>query len=224
MSDNKEVQESVAVELPKFEEMEIGKLRQYAAHLRVAVEKTATKKDIIEAISRKLKDKVTPILADNTTKLKPGYARITLLADPMPEAQNFPVYLNCNGYECTIPRGKEVVVPMKVVRTLQDSKVNRRKQSLIQDEHGREKFAESTVVVPSYPFTIHDMVPGPEILSALEQNKQKTIGPRRRYRDFFGHWPKRGELTRAIEQGLIKMDDNEDLTAAERQAVADLTK
>lgn len=206
------------IHLPNFDEMEIGKLRQYASHMQVAVPKTATKKDIIEAISRKLKDRQAPVLADDKDRVPPGHAKIILLEDPMPGASNYPVFLNANGYLCTIPRGKPVIVPMRVVRTLQNATVNKRKQSLMTDEHGREKFVESTVVVPSYPFNVLDMTPGPEPLTALEQTKMKTIGPRRRYRELFGHWPKNGQLTRAIEQGLVSLDVNEDLSTAERGA------
>lgn len=206
------------IELPNFEEMEIGKLRQYASHMQVAIPKTATKKDIIEALSKRRRDKQAPILADATSEVPPGHAKIIVLEDPMPGASNYPVFLNANGYLCTIPRGKPVIVPMRVVRTLQDALVNKRKQSLITDEHGREKFVESTVVVPSYPFNVLAVTPGPEPLTALEKTKMKTIGPRRRYRDVFGHWPKNGQLTRAIEQGLISLKEDEDLSSGERVA------
>lgn len=208
---------------PNFDEMEIGKLRQYAAHLRVAVPKTASKTDIIELISRKLNDRVTAELADNTTELRPGYARIILLEDPMPGASNFPVYLNANGYQCTIPRGKEVIVPKRVVEVLNNAKVARRKQTLITDQHGREKFAEATTIVPSYPFNVLEIAPGDEPLTALEQAKMKTIGPRRAYCKMFGRWPRPGEVTRAIEQGLLTLSQDDALQDSE-QAFADNQK
>jgi hypothetical protein len=217
MSDN-------SIALPNFEEMEIGKLRQYAAHLHVAIQKTATKADIIAAISSKIRDKSVAVIADQGSSVPPGHAKIIVLEDPMPGAANYPIFLNANGYVCTIPRGKEVIVPMRVVRTLQNAMVNRRKQSLITDEYGREKFVESTVLVPSYPFNVIDMTPGPEPLTALEKSKEKTIGPRRRYQAMFGHWPKPLELTRAIEQGLITLDNGEDIADSERRAMAELAK
>jgi hypothetical protein len=198
-------------QLPDFNEMEIGKLRQYAAHLRLAIPKTSTKKDIIEAISAKLRDRSTPTIADSTTKLKPGFAKIKVLGDPMPGASNSPVYLNANGYVCTIPRDVEVIVPMRVVRTLQDAKVRRKKQTFTPDASGREITQTVESEVPSYPFMILDMVPGPEVLTTLEQRKLKTIGPRRRYRDMFGRWPKPRDLQRAIEQSLISLKDDEEL-------------
>ena len=207
------------IDTPDFASMDIGKLRQYASHLRVAIPKTATKKDIIEAISVKLAGRTTPVLADDSTKVKPGHAKILILEDPTPEASNFPVYLNCNGYVCTIPRGKEVIVPMRVVRTLQDATVVRMKQSMTVDQYGREVFKNTSVRVPSYPFQILEMTPGPEPLTPFEIAKEKTMGPRRRYRDMFGRWPRPRELTRAIEQKLISLEQGEELTEAAQASI-----
>ena len=210
---------SNTIDTPDFASMDIGKLRQYASHLRVAIPKTATKKDILEAINAKLAGRTTPVLADDSTTVKPGHAKILIIEDPTPEASNFPVYLNCNGYVCTIPRGKEVIVPMRVVRTLQDATVLRRKQSMTVDQHGREIFKDTTVRVPSYPFQILEMTPGPEPLTAFEIAKEKTMGPRRRYRDMFGRWPRPRELTRAIEQKLISLEKGEELTEAAQASI-----
>jgi hypothetical protein len=199
------------IETPDFKNMDIGKLRQYASHMRLPLAKTATKVEIIEAIERKLSGRVIPEFADGDTALKPGYSRITVLSDPMPQASNLPVFLNCNGYMCLIPRDKEVVVPNRVVRTLRDAKVKRRKQTLQSDSNGREVFRETEVISPSYPFTIHETKEGPEVYTALEIARQRTAGPKRRYKQIFGRYPRPRELTRAIEQGLIKVNDDEQL-------------
>lgn len=196
------------VESPNFEDMTIGKLREYASHMRVAVAKTATKLEIIEALNRKARDRSVAELAGPTSSVKPGYAKIRLMQDPMPDAQNYPVYVNANGYVCTIPRGVDVIVPMRVVRTLQDAQVKRKKQT-IANVAGREQFQETEITTPSYPFQVLEMVPGPEVLTTLEQAKLKTIGPRRRYQKLFGRWPRPKDLTRAIEQGLIKLEEEE---------------
>lgn len=201
---------------PNFNEMDMAKLRQYASHLRIAVSKTATKAEIVELISKRLNDRVTPELAEQGDKLKSGYARIIVLEDPMPGASNYPIYVNANGYQCTIPRGKEVVVPKSVVEVLTNAKVTRRKQTQVTDQHGRERFAETSVTVPSYPFTVLEMSPDPTPMTAFQQSKSKTIGPRRAYRDMFGRWPRPGEVTRAIEQGLIKLNDGEALQDSEQ--------
>lgn len=200
---------STNIETPNFADMPIGKLREYASHMRVALAKTDTKDEIIEKLERKLNGKVVPEFADATTKVKPGYAKIRLLSDPMPGASNLPVFLNCNGYTCTIPRDVDVIVPMRVVRTLTDAMVTRKKQSIVSDNHGRETFRETSVTVPSYPFMVLESTPGPEVRTNLEISKSKTMGPKRRYRAMFGHWPKPRELTRAIEQRLISLDEDE---------------
>lgn len=198
------------VETPNFNEMEIGKLRQYASHLRVPLAKTATKSEIIDAIERKLNGRVVPTLATSDNSPLPGYARIRVLEDPTPGAQNMPVYVNANGYVATLPRGVDIDVPMRVVRVLNDAIVRRRKQSTVLDQAtGREIFKETTVNTPSYPFQIIEMTPGPEVLTAHELNKKKADGPRKRYRALFGHYPKRGDLQRAIEQGLVSLNPEE---------------
>lgn len=196
---------------PDFSEMDIGKLRQYASHLRLAIPKTSTKQDIIDSINAKLRDRSTPEIAEAGSRPRAGYARIKLLVDPMPGASNMPVYVNANGYVCTIPRDVVVDVPMRVVRTLNDATVLRKKQSTNMQPDGREKFETTESNVPSYPFQVLDMVPGPEVLTSFEERKLKSIGPRRRYRDMFGRWPKPRDLQRAIEQGLVSLKDDEEL-------------
>lgn len=198
------------ISTPNFNDMDIGKLRQYASHLRVPLAKTATKSDIIEAIERKLNGRIMPEIAGANDSPPPGYAKIRVLEDPTPGAANIPVYLNANGYVATLPRGVDIIVPQRVVRTLNDAVVRRRKQSIVIDpQTGRETFKETTVNTPSYPFQVIDMTPGPEVLTAHELNKKKMQGPRRRYRNLFGHYPKPGELKRAIEQGLISLNDSD---------------
>lgn len=197
------------IETTNFREMDIGKLRQVAKHLRLAVAKTSTKDDIVDAIEAKLAGKTMPELAEGNTRPRPGYARIKLLADTMPGASNGPVFINSNGYVATLPREVEIDVPMRVVRTLNDSTVNTRRQAMTVTSNGREEFRETTSKIPSYPFQILDMTPGDEVLTTLEQAKKKMMAPRRRYLQMFHRWPRPRDLTRAIEQGLISMNDDE---------------
>lgn len=207
------------IDQPDFQSMPKEKLLEYASHLRVAVSKTANKAEIIELIDSKLKGRTTAKLADAVSTVKPGHAKIRLLEDPMPGASNLPVYLNCNGYECTIPRGKDVIVPMRVVRTLNDAKVKRTKQSVRQDNHGREYTTNTEVETPSYPFQVLEMTPGPEPLTAMEQAKLKTSKPRQRYRDMFGYYPRHGQLQAAIEKGLIKLHEDEVIPETELKPI-----
>lgn len=192
-----------------FDAMKISELREYAAHMRIPLAKTATKEEIKEAIKRKLAGRAAPVLAKQGDKVPPGHAKIIINEDPNPGSMQVPIYLNANGYVCTIPRGKEVIVPMRVVRVLQDAKVNRLVQKEVQDQYGRMVFQNTTVTVPSYPFQILEVNPGPEPLTILEKQKLRSNGPRKRYAEMFGRYPRPAELRRAIEKGLIKLHDDE---------------
>ena len=194
---------------PDFDNMPIGKLREYAKHMQIPLAKTAKQEEIVDAIKRKLAGKTSAVISERGAKVPPGHAKIIINEDPTPGSKNFPVYFNINGYQCTIPRGKEVIVPMRVVRALQDAKVKRRTQVAIPDNFGREVFRETTVTVPSYPYQLLEMTPGDEPLTNHEKQKQKTNGPRARYAALFGRYPRPADLRRAIEKGLISVNDDE---------------
>lgn len=208
-----------AIARPDFDTMPIGKLREYASHMQIALAKTATKQEIKDAILRKLEGKAAPLLAADVNKVPPGHAKIILNEDPTPGAKNYPVVFNINGYVCTIPRGKEVIVPMRVVRALADAKVKRLAQKTTQDQYGREIYQNTVVTVPSYPYQVLEMVPGPEPLTPLEQQKKRTQGPRQRYRAMFGRYPRPAELQRAIERGFIKLEQEEEFVLPDSMLV-----
>ena len=132
---------------PDFDNMPIGKLREYAKHMQIPLAKTAKQEEIVDAIKRKLAGKTSAVISERGAKVPPGHAKIIINEDPTPGSKNFPVYFNINGYQCTIPRGKEVIVPMRVVRALQDAKVKRRTQVAIPDNYGREVF-RNTALLP----------------------------------------------------------------------------
>lgn len=203
------------VETPNLKDLSIAQLREYAKHLRLPLERTATKEDILKIIENKLNGRIVPTLASQNNAVPPGYAKIRVLEDPTPGSANIPVYINNNGYEATLPRGVDIVVPMRVVRGLNDAAVNRKKQTIAPDAQGREAFRETVVRTPSYPFQVIEVNPGPEVRTAHEQNKLKLQRPREKYRDLFGRWPRGGDLTRAIEKGLIKLGDDDSLPKAE---------
>ena len=205
------------VETPNLKDLSIAQLREYAKHLRLPLERTATKEDILKIIENKLNGRTVPMLASQNNVIPPGYAKIRVLEDPTPGSANIPVYVNFNGYEATLPRGVDIVVPMRVVRGLNDAAVNRKKQTIAPDAQGREAFRETVVRTPSFPFQVIEVNPGPEVRTAHEQNKLKLQRPREKYRDLFGRWPRGGDLTRAIEKGLIKLGDDDSLPKAESE-------
>lgn len=194
---------------PNFDEMSIGHLREYAAHMQIPLAKTAKKDEIKEAIVRKLNGRSSAVIAERGAKVPPGHAKIIINEDATPGSKNFPVYFNINGYQCTVPRGKEVIVPMRVVRALNDAKSKRRIQAAIPDQFGREVFRETTVTVPSYPYQLVEVTPGDEPLTPHEQAKRRSNGPRIAYARMFGRWPRPADLRRAIEKGLITLNDQD---------------
>lgn len=194
---------------PDFDNMPISKLREYASHMQIPLARTATAPEIKSAIKQKLAGRSAVQLASAGSAVPPGHSKIIINEDPTPGSQQLPIYLNCNGYVCTIPRGKEVIVPQRVVRTLLDSKVKRLQQTRKPDGYGREIFVNQTVIVPSYPFQVLETTPGDEPLTNHEKQKARTNGPRQRYAEMFGHWPRPADLRRAIEKGLITIHDNE---------------
>lgn len=194
---------------PDFDSMPIATLREYASHMQIPLARTAKAAEIKAAIIQKLAGRSAVQLASGVKSVPPGHSKIIINEDPTPGSQQIPVYLNCNGYVCTIPRGKEVIVPQRVVRTLLDSKVKRVQQTSKQDEYGRTLFVNQTVTVPSYPFQVLETTPGDEPLTNHEKQKARTNGPRQRYAQMFGHWPRPADLRRAIEKGLISIHENE---------------
>lgn len=193
-----------------FKDMSITQLKEVARHMRVAVDKNASAEEIIEAISKKQRNRQVAEISQKETSLRPGYSRIRI-----DESQNsnrqIPVYIFDNGLDMTIPRGVVVEVPTRVVEHLRNSKVKRRKQ--IDGPDGRP--VTTLLEVLQYPFQLLDTNPGPEFKTKREQAAERLIGPRRRYRDMFGRWPRPRDMTRAIESGLLKINVDEELPKSE---------
>lgn len=201
------------IDRPNFEAMELDQLREYAALLRLSVPDNATKASLVKAINGKLESKASVRLNKDVQTLPDGYARLTIIEDPMPGASNSPVYVNANGYQCTIPRGVSVVVPKSVLEVLTNAKVKRIKNTTVD---GRDKNVEFDA--PSYPFIVHEVAPGDPPLTTLEKSKLRAHGPRRRFKQKFGYYPRHGQLNKAIEKGLITLDEGEELRDSELKA------
>lgn len=204
---------------PDFDTMPIAQLREYASHLHIPLAKTAKKEEIKQAIVAKLNGRTTAVMASEVNGIPPGHAKIIINEDPTPGANNYPIPFNVNGYLCTIPRGKEVIVPMRIIRALNDAKVQRLTQVRGVDSWGRETFQTTTVRVPSYPYQLLGSTPGPEPLTAHEKQKQRTTGPKQRYAQLFGRWPRPAELRRALEKGLISLHEDEHVNVPNDQMI-----
>lgn len=199
-----------------FETMSMGKLREYARHAKVAVAADADRETIVKAINAKQKGRVMAKIADTKDGLKPGYARIRIHENPNSDKQ-IPVYIFDNGIELTIPRGVTVDVPARIIKHLNNAVVNRVRQT--EQDPGKGPPITSYIPVLSYPYAMLDINPGPQVFSKREQMAKKQMGPKRRYREKFGRWPRPHELTRAMEQGLIAIKSGEELSAAAEAAI-----
>lgn len=195
---------------PKFEDMTLGQLREIAKHMRVAIPTGSEKNDIIKLLQQRRSNKAVPDIARAGSSLKEGYARIRLDETQNSDKQ-IPAFFYDNGISYTIPRGVEVDIPIRVLKLIQNSVVDRRRQ--VDDEHGKPK--TTIIKVPQYPHQAIEIRPGPQVKTKREVAAAKKMGPRRRYRALFDRWPSRGELTRAIESGLIKIETGEDVPVSD---------
>ena len=182
-------------------DLDINELRKLATTVyRIVLTRDMSEADIRKAIEAKKKKSDYAELAELVGGApKPGYARILVHKDPSPGASNRPVPLGINGYRIAIPRGIEVDVPIKVVGVLNDAKVSvlREDTSLAPNDPGRFKFESAH----SYPFSLITMTPGPDPRPGYEQNREKQMRPRVKFRDKYGYWPRKEELREAMRRG-----------------------
>lgn len=198
-----------------FDSMEIGKLRSIASMMSLPVPKTATKAELVEMLKAKRSTLATVVPSSAVDELQPGFARLTIHEDTRQGSKNLPVYINANGYEVLVHRGKEVVVQDRVLSVLKDAVANTYKQIDDDDSPGGMKTVR--VKVLSYPYTLHEHKPGPKILTNFERQKARQHAPRKRYKEIFQHWPRAGQLNKAIEKGIIDMHPGEEISIGEEQ-------
>lgn len=187
----------------KLDTMTEAALRKYADLQRVPVTKDMTRKEIIAVIKARQKDRATVEIAETGTRPKQGWARIELMKDQSPGASNRPVYVNANGYRCTIPRGVEVDVPLKVVSVLNDSRSMRVSEDPDKPFNDPRRYRKE--MLPSYPFQVKDINQGPDPRPGHELGKLAKQGPREEFRQQFGRYPRKDELIQAQKEGFIKL-------------------
>jgi hypothetical protein len=123
------------------------------------------------------------------------------------------VYVSVNGYRITIPRGVQVDVPSKIVEVLNNAKDWQLVENPDEPMNSPKRYTRQPVL--SYPFQLIDRTPGPDPRPGYERSKQAHYGPREKFAQLFGRWPKRHELLEARKEGFIKLEPNETLPAAE---------
>lgn len=196
-----------------LDSMPIQQLRRFAALHRITAPRDATQKELVALIKDKQKGRDFAVVADKDTRPKPGWARIEIHRDATPGAGNRPVYVGINGYRITIPRGVPVDVPIKIIGVLNDAKSLQLVENYDEPLNSPKRYSRQMVL--SYPYQVHDSVPGPDPRPGYELSKQAHYGPRVQFLNLFGRWPSKAELLEAKKQGFIKLQGGEQFAAKE---------
>lgn len=133
-------------------------------------------------------------------ELQPGWARIKLASTNDYRSQ-FPVHVNANGYECKIPFGVEVDVPIRVIESLK----NAVEFHVYQNEFGEraQKYSDS------YPFAIIAICDGPDPRPGIEVARDAKQRPRKRFREQFGYWPTDKVFRDFVQSGMFQLKAEE---------------
>jgi hypothetical protein len=191
-----------------LEDLSIAQLRKYAALYRIALDRDSTKEDIVRILKAKAakQNLVTVVDKDDDGMPKPGWSRINVSRDPMPGAGNYPIYINVNGYEITVPRGVTVDVPTKVVTTLNDAVEERLIANHDVPFNDPNHYTYQKVM--RYPFQVIATTKGPDPRPGFEVQRAIQNKPRLKFKEVFGYWPTRPQLAEAHRDGLLRVNKN----------------
>lgn len=164
----------------RLELLPIGELRSQATkNYGIKLTRESTKEDIINMIvgimsKGEFARQATGDLPD------PGWARIHV--QPIQGRNNFPFYVNTNGYECFIPFNVLVDVPIKVLGTL-DNAIEMR---VSQDENGNRTDSYEA----SYVYSLKGLTEGPDPRPGFEVQRELMVKAKRDFAEKHGYWPK----------------------------------
>lgn len=156
----------------KMENMAIGELRKLA-HQNYGLKLTRehTKDDIVSLIVGHVAKGNFANIAEG--EIKPGWARIKL-HNSNDYRSAFPVHVNANGFECKIPFGVEVDVPIRVLESLDNA---------VEHVVYKNEFDErAQKMTQSYPYQLIGKVDGPDPRPGLEIGREARLSVKRRYR------------------------------------------
>ncbi len=182
-----------------LEGLGINELRKMAsANYGLKLTREHTKDDIINTIIGMMAKGNYATASDG--ELKPGWARIKLSATNDYRSA-FPVHVNANGFECKIPFGVEVDVPIRVLESLKNAVEFR----VYQNEFGEraQKYSDS------YPFQVIGIVEGPDPRPGLEVAREQRLRPRKRFVEQFGFYPTDKVFRDFVQSGMFKLNAEE---------------
>lgn len=177
----------------------IGELRKQATqNFGLKLTREHTKEDIIALIVAAASKGNYAAAADG--EIKPGWARIKLAATNDYRSA-FPVHVNANGYECKIPFGIEVDVPIRVLESLKNA---------VEYHVGQNEFGERVIKYSeSYPFQVIGIVDGPDPRPGLEAGREQRLRPKRRFTEQFGFYPTDKVFAEFVQSGMFKLNQDE---------------
>lgn len=178
-----------------LENLSLSDLRSHARNnFGIKLTREHTKDDIITTILGMMAKGNFASAAEGA--IKPGWARIKL-ANTNDYRSSFPVHVNANGFECKIPFGVEVDVPIRCLESLKNAVESR----VLENEFGErvQKFSES------YPFAIIGIVEGPDPRPGLEQAREQRLKPKLRFREEFGFYPTDKTFRDFVQSGMFKL-------------------
>lgn len=187
----------------QLEALSLNDLRKYAAsNMGLKLTREHTKDDIVTLVLGAAAKGNFAAAAEG--EIKPGWARIKL-ASTSDHRSAFPVHVNANGFECKIPFGVEVDVPIRVLESLR----NAEEYHVTLNEFNERVHR----YVDSYPFQLIGLVEGPDPRPGLERAREARLQPKYRFRDEFGFFPSDKVLREAVASGMFKLK-TEDMRAA----------
>lgn len=182
-----------------LESLTIGDLRKHAVqNFGLKLTREHTKEDIITLIVGTVAKGNFAAVAEG--EIKPGWARIKL-SSTNDHRSAYPVHLNANGFECRIPFGVEVDVPIRCLESLKNAVEFR----VYQNDFGEraQKYIES------YPFQLIGMVEGPDPRPGLEVAREQRLRPRRRFVEQYGFYPTDKVFREFVQSGMFKLNPEE---------------
>lgn len=164
----------------------------------INVTRDHTKEDLLTLVLGTVSKNNYAKIADGD--LLPGWARIKL-PNTGDYRSNFPVHLNANGFECFIPFGVEVDVPIRCLEILDHAEEYR----VDKNEFG-ERIHKFNI---SYPYQLIAKVDGPDPRPGIEVQREAKLRPKRRFVEQFGFFPTDKVFRDFIQSGMYKLDPEE---------------
>ncbi len=171
----------------------IAELRKIAAGYRLPLRRDMDVASISALIASYESGPAEKIAAvEDNTRPKPGWARIQIHKNPDPSASNSDVFVGVNNYQVQIKRGVTVDVPIKILTgSLKNAEMTVLRTNEAEVDLEKRFYWET---VPSYPYTVLDINPGPDPRDNYERTITKKQKFKRMFKEENGYWPKTSEL------------------------------